>query len=367
MEERELAALLRLLLVPGIGPGRVRALMGHFRNASAVLHASSSGLCRVEGIDQVLAQAIRHAPGEEVTARQITLARQHHSRILTFWDEGFPAVLKTIDDAPVVLFVRGELPAADHSCLAIVGTRQPTTYGAMVTERLTADLVVRGFTIVSGLARGVDTVAHRTALKGGGRTVAVLGSGLDRIYPGENRRLSEDIAHQGALVTEYGFGSKPDAVNFPRRNRIIGGLCLGTLVIEAGEKSGALITAAMALEQGREVFAVPGSIFSQKSIGTHRLIQEGARLVHSVEDILSELTSQLELFRQGDFPSPQLADLTADERRVFGLLTHEPMHIDVVARQSGLASSQALATLLQLEFKNAIRQLPGKMFVRISG
>lgn len=365
MEQNDLIALVRLLMVPGVGPARVRSLIGHFRSATAVLHATTAALCRTDGIDQVLAEAIRQAPAEETATQQLRLAHKHQCQLTTFWDDDFPSPLKAIDDAPAALFVKGELRASDKFSIAIVGTRQPTTYGAMVTERLATDLVARGLTIVSGLARGVDTIAHRAALKAGGRTLAVLGSGLDLIYPSENRRLVEEIVRHGAVISEYFFGTKPDAPNFPRRNRIIGGLSLGTLVIEAGEKSGALITASMALEQGREVFAVPGSIFSPKSIGTHRLIQEGARLVHTADDILSELTAQLELFGKTDRPVIEVADLTDAEQLLFELLTHEPVHIDVLARQANLPSAQALATLLQLEFKNAVKQLPGKMFVRL--
>jgi len=365
MEQNDLLSLLRLLMVPGIGPARVRNLIGHFRSAQSVLQARTPALCRVDGIDQVLAEAIQQAPPEEHAAQQLAILEKHRSSVITFLGKDFPADLKTISDAPVTLFVRGSLLPADKFSIAIVGTRQPTTYGTMVTERLAADLVSSRLTIVSGLARGIDTIAHRTALKAGGRTIAVLGSGLDMIYPAENRRLADEIADSGAVLTEYFFGTKPDAPNFPRRNRIISGLSLGTVVVEAGEKSGALITATMALEQGREVFAVPGNIFSPKSSGTHRLIQEGARLVGSVDDILSELTAQLDLFGKTNRLSPPLASLTDTEQRLFDLLTHEPLHIDALARQANLPSAQVLSTLLQLEFKNGVKQLPGKMFVRV--
>lgn len=365
MEHIDLVALLRLLMVPGVGPARVRSLVGHFRSPSSVMHATTGALCRADGIDQILAEAIRRAPPQHAAEEQLALVNKHRCRLLTFWDDDFPTSLKTIDDAPVALFVKGELHATDKFSIAMVGTRQPTTYGSMVTERLASDLVARGLSIVSGLARGVDTIAHRAALQAGGRTIAVLGSGLDVIYPSENRRLVEEVVKQGALISEYFFGTKPDAPNFPRRNRIIGGLSLGTVVIEAGEKSGALITAAMALDQGREVFAVPGSIFSPKSIGPHRLIQEGARLVHSADDILSELTAQLDLFGPPAAGGRPAVDLTESEQRLYDLLTHEPVHVDVLARQAGLPPAQVLATLLQLEFKNVVKQLPGKMFVSL--
>jgi DNA processing protein len=365
MEQNDLLALLRLLMVPGIGPTRVRNLIGHFRHSAAVLQATTAALCRVNGIDQILAEAIRQAPPDEIAAQQISLLAAHHARIVTFWDDDFPSALKAIDDAPVALFVQGDFQQADKYCIAIVGTRQPTAYGSMVTERLTNDLVARGLAIVSGLARGVDTLAHRSALKAGGRTLAVLGSGLDMIYPPENRRLADEVSANGVVISEYFFGVKPDAVNFPRRNRIIAGLALGVLVIEAGESSGALITAAMALEQGREVFAAPGNIFSPKSIGTHRLIQEGARLVRSADDVLSELTAQLDLFGKANRTPLPASILSEAEQRLFDLLSHEPVHVDALARRANLSSAQALATLLQLEFKNTVKQLPGKMFVKM--
>jgi DNA processing protein len=215
------------------------------------------------------------------------------------------------------------------------------------------------------LARGIDTVAHQTAVRSGGRTIAVLGSGLDVIYPPENRRLAQEISQYGAVVSEYFFGAKPDAVNFPRRNRLISGLTLGTIVIEAGESSGALITAQAALEQGREVFAVPGSIFSPKSLGPNRLIQDGAKLVTNIEDILAELPQQYDMFSKSAITEPPALQLNENEQKIMSLLSHEPMHIDLLARQANMPASQLLAVLLDLEFKNAIKQLPGKFFVKL--
>jgi DNA processing protein len=277
----------------------------------------------------------------------------------------FPALLKKIYDPPVVLFVKGEFQAHDETAIAVVGTRAPTEYGKLTAERLTAALVNRGMTIVSGLARGIDTIAHQTALKSGGRTVAVLGSGLDMIYPPENRRLAQEITPHGVIISEYFFGAKPDASNFPRRNRIISGLAPGTLVIEAGETSGALITASAALEQGREVFAVPGSILSPKSLGPNRLIQDGAKLVTSVDDILAELPPQLDMFSKTPAVASPAIHLTENEQKVLNLLSHEPVHIDQLARQTSMPASQLLAILLDLEFKYALKQLPGKFFIKL--
>jgi DNA processing protein len=207
-------------------------------------------------------------------------------------------------------------------------------------------------------------VAHQTAVKSGGRTIAVLGSGLDTIYPPENRRLAQEISQRGAVISEYFFGAKPEAANFPRRNRLISGLALGTLVVEAGESSGALITAQAALEQGREVFAVPGSIFSPKSVGPNRLIQDGAKLIMSAGDILAELPQQLDIFAHAKAAPPAIA-LNDGEQKIYSLLSHEPIHIDLLARQANVPTSQLLATLLDLEFKNAVKQLPGKFFVKM--
>ncbi|MCI0697652.1 DNA-processing protein DprA [candidate division KSB1 bacterium] len=365
MDYNELSALLQLLSVAGIGPARVRALVGHFRSAAAVLAAPIHALCQVEGIERTLAENIRQANNKSAAEQQLDAAEKHQCRILTFWDAGFPGLLGKIYDPPVVLFVKGELRPEDETAIAVVGTRTPTEYGKIVTERLTTALVVHRLTIVSGLARGVDTVAHQAATKSGGRTIAVLGSGLDIVYPPENRRLAQEISQHGAVISEFFFGAKPDAVNFPRRNRIISGLTLGTIVIEAGESSGALITAQAALEQGREVFAVPGSIFSPKSLGPNRLIQDGAKLITSVDDILAELPQQLDIFSKSQAPAPSALSLNETEQKVVSLLSHEPVHIDLLARQASMPASQLLAVLLDLEFKNAIKQLPGKYFVKM--
>lgn len=366
MNPNELSALLQLLSVPGIGPARVRALVGHFRSPEAVLAATIPALCRVEGIERTLAENIRRANHTATAQQQLELAAKHSCRLVSFWDAEFPTLLKKIYDPPVLLFMKGEFRPADDAAIAVVGTRVPTEYGKLATERLTAALAARRLTIVSGLARGTDTVAHQTALKSGGRTLAVLGSGLDNIYPPENRRLAHEIPQQGALLSEYFFGTKPDAMNFPRRNRIISGLTFGTLVVEAGETSGALITAQAALEQGRDVFAVPGSIFSPKSLGPHRLIQDGAKLVLSVEDILSELPQQLDIFDERKTVEPPAVALNEIEQKVLAQLSHEPIHIDHLARQTNLPISQLLAVLLELELKSLVKQLPNKLFLQIN-
>ncbi len=360
----ELRALLQLTTVPGIGPTRIRALVGHFHSAQAALSASVSALSQVSGIDRTLAENILQHGDADFAARQLEILAQRNARLLTYWDEDYPTLLKKIPDPPALLYMAGELPSSEQSLLAVVGTRAPTQYGKLVVEKLTAELAARGFTIVSGLARGIDTIAHRTALKSGGRTLAVLGSGLDVMYPAENEKLAQEIVTSGAVLSEYPFGAKPDAVNFPRRNRIISGLSLGVLVIEAGLESGAMITANLALEHNREVFAVPGSIMSMKSAGPHQLIREGAKLVHSVDDVLEELLGQLDFFgrqRTEEKPAPELEEKS---KRIYDLLSHEGLHIDELIRKTGLSSAEMMTLLLELEFKNLVKQLPGKFFVK---
>lgn len=361
----ELRFLLQLTTVPSIGPARIRALIAHFHSASAVFSASQAELCRVSGIEQTLAENILRNHDAAFAERQLEVLAARNTHLLTYWDGDYPSLLKKIPDPPVLLYVEGELASSNENLLAIVGTRAPTQYGKMVAEKLTAELASRGFTIVSGLARGIDTVAHRTALKSGGRTLAVLGSGLDVMYPAENEKLAQEIIVNGAVLSEYPFGAKPDAVNFPRRNRIISGLALGVLVVEAGLESGAMITANLALEHNREVFAVPGSILSMKSAGPHQLIREGAKLVHGVDDVLEELMGQLDFFgrqRMEQQPAPELDEKST---RIYQLLSHEGVHIDELIRKSGLSSSEVMTLLLELEFKNVVKQLPGKFFVKM--
>jgi len=361
----ELQALLQLTTVPGIGPTRIRALVAHFHSAQAVCSATAAALCEVSGIERTLAENIRENFDRAFAAQQLEILSQRNTCFLTYWDDDYPALLKKIHDPPVLLYVEGELFSADENVLAIVGTRAPTQYGKMVAEKLTAELAARGFTIVSGLARGIDSLAHRTALKSGGRTLAVLGSGLDVMYPAENENLAKEIAAHGAVISEYPFGAKPDAVNFPRRNRIISGLALGVLIIEAGLESGAMITANLALEHNREVFAVPGSILSMKSAGPHQLIREGAKLVHSVDDVLEELMGQLDFFGRQRAEERPVPELDEKSMRVYQMLSHEGVQIDELIRKSGLSSSEVMTLLLELEFKNLVKQLPGKFFVKM--
>lgn len=361
---KDIEALLKLIMIPGMGSMRIRKLMARFKSPQAVLRASLKDLVTVNGIDEKLATTIKQFKEEDEVKKQIQRIEKYGAKIVTFWDETYPENLKHIYDPPPLLFVRGELKPEDKNSLAIVGTRQPTDYGKLITEKFTAELVRYGFTIVSGLAYGIDTLAHTTALNKGGRTLAILGSGVDIIYPSMNNNLARRIESSGAIISEFPMGTKPDKMNFPRRNRIICGLTLGTLVIEAGERSGALITAAMALEQNREVFAIPGNIDSPKSVGTNQLINQGAKLVSSVEDILEELEPHLERAKRINQQRIAQLNLSNEEKALLNILSNEPKHIDVIAQQTGKSTSQVLAILLSLELKDLVKQLSGKMFIR---
>ena len=360
----DIHALLRLSAVPRIGPQKIRALIAHFRTPQEVLKAPPRELIRVTGIERKLASAIAHfRDGQRFADDQMRRMQRSGARVVTYWDEEFPDLLRKTYDPPALLFVLGSFTPADAVAVAIVGTRAPSPYGEQTAARLAEDLARSGITSVSGLARGIDTVAHVSALSAGGRTIAVIGSGLDVPYPPENRRLMEKIAATAAVASEVPMGTKPDAVNFPRRNRVISGLSLGTVVVESAEDGGAMITASMALDQDREVFAVPGCITERRSVGPNRLIQRGhAKLILGTEDVLEELR----LHRgPGARETPAAsADLTLFERSVYDALGTSPIHIDTLAAACGLSTSDTLVSLLTLEFKGLVRQTVGKMFSR---
>lgn len=357
--------LLRLSSVHLIGSAKIRALLAHFENPADVLKASPRELIRIPGIDKKLASNIAHREkDEEFADDQIRRVNKVGAKIVTIWDKEFPELLKRIYDPPAFMYVLGRFHPKDRQSIAIVGTRAPTLYGQQVAETFSHELCRLGLTIVSGLARGVDTIVHATTLKSDGRTIAVIGSGLDVPYPPENKKMMEQIAETGVVVSEFPMGAKPDATNFPRRNRIISGLSLGTLVIESAEDGGAMITASTALDQDREVFAIPGSIHERRSSGPNKLIQEGrAKLVQNVDDIISELNVKLERGKARKEEPPAI-QLTIFEQKVYDLLGADPLHIDDIAETSENATSDVLVTLLSLEFKGLIKQLPGKMFLK---
>ena len=367
--------LLILTCIPGIGPWRLRALVNHFHEPQEIARASARELIAVEGIEKKTALDIvnfyrRSVPSEALRYAddQLLRLRRTGGRLVTIWEGEYPANLKRIYDPPPLLFVRGSFTAQDDSSIAIVGTRSPTPYGVQIAERFSSGLSKLGLPIISGLARGIDTCAHAAAVKTGGRTIAVIGSGVDIMYPPENAALAGRIIRSGAVVSEYPMGTKPDAGNFPRRNRIISGIALGTVIVETGVEGGAMITAAAALEQNREVFAVPSVIGEKRRSGTNLLIKEGkALLTESVEEIIAELAPRLKSIVQltgaGKTEPPE--DLSLFEQQVYEALGTDPVHIDALAARAGLTTADTLVHLLSLEFKGAVRQMPGKMFLRV--
>jgi len=286
--------------------------------------------------------------------------------VVILGEDGYPSLLREISNPPPILFLRGSLVPADSMAVAVVGSRRPTLAGMEMAKTLAGDLAGAGFTIVSGLARGIDTAAHRGALEAGGRTIAVLGSGIDNLYPPDNAGLADAIAAGGAIVTEFMPGCGPLRQNFPQRNRVISGLALGTVVIEAGERSGALITATCALDENRTVFAVPGTPGYTKSKGANKLIKEGARLVESARDVLDDLAPEIG-FKKAQIGLRLLPDLCEVENQVVGLLSDAPLHVDEVSRHLGMRSSTVLCIMLSLETKGLARSLPGKFYVLEKG
>ena len=362
--------ILVLSRIPGVGSARLRGLIARFGSAGAVASAHPSSLCAVEGIEAKTAERVRaffRSAAAEEAARfadgQIRRAQSTGASLVTLWDAPYPLLLKNIYDPPPLLFVRGTLPGADAGAVAVVGTRRPSAYGLEMAERLSAALAACGLTVASGLARGIDAAAHAACLRAGGRTVAVIGSGLDVMYPAEHRTLAENIACSGAVLSELPFGSSPDAANFPRRNRIVSGMSLATLVVETAPAGGAMITAAMALDEGRDVFAVPSAVSCRRPSGTNLLIREGkAKLTECVEDILAEIAPRL--VPPPVAPRAPQEALSLFEQPVFDALGDEPLHVDVLASRARIAPAEALARLLALEFKGIVRQMPGKRFVR---
>jgi DNA processing protein len=349
-----------LNMVKGIGAARLRALLEIFGDARTAWEAPAEALRGtglpggiVENLLKLRAGVNLDAVWERIQAQGI--------RVLIWDDDAYPRRLREIANPPPVLYLRGELVETDEWAVAIVGTRRITAYGRQVAERIAAHLAAAGVTVVSGLALGVDTVAHQTALDAGGRTLAVLGSGVDRIYPARNRKLAARIMENGALISDYPPGTPPEASNFPPRNRIISGLSLATVVVEAGEKSGALITADFAAEQGRDVFAVPGNVLAPQSRGTNRLIQNGAFPLLDPQEILDALDlNRVVEHRQARVVLP--ADAT--EAQLFDLLGHEPLHVDEIRARTGLPIEQVTAALALMELKGMVRQVGGMRYVR---
>ena len=367
MDTRE--ALIALNLIEGVGPVRARSLIEHFGEAPKILAASKHELLRVRNIGDDTAEKISGWEKSIDLAGELKRIADFGCHVLISSDENYPASLREIYDPPLVLYVKGELTAKDKNAVAMVGSRQTTHYGIETARKLAYQLAYVGVTVVSGGARGIDTAAHQGALSAKGRTVAVLGTGINIIFPTENAELFERIAANGAVITQFPFNRPADKQSFPIRNRIVAGMTLGTVVVEANLSSGALITANFATEYGRQIFAVPGRIDSPRSKGCHELIKKGAKLCEGAEDVLSEFEYLFPTSNRPAAPNetgvlPAL-ELSANEQKVFDALkTDDELTTDEVIRASGLPSSAVSVTLLSLEMKRVVRQLPGKLFVR---
>jgi len=361
-------ALVALNLIEHVGPIRLRQLLEHFGEAPEVLRASKQQLLQVRNIGEETAEAIANWEKTIDLNGELKRITEFGCRIVTQTDSEYPELLRQIYDPPILLYVKGQMLPKDKNAVAMVGSRMTTHYGMEAARRLAYQLAYVGVTVVSGAARGIDSAAHQGALSGKGRTIAVLGTGINLVFPSENRELYERIASNGALITQFPFNRKPDKQSFPIRNRIVAGMTLGTVVVEANLTSGALITANFAVEYGRQVFAVPGRIDSPRSKGCHELIKKGAKLFEGAEDILSEFEY---LFPASNRPPSAgetgvlpAIELSENEQKVYDALDHEESSIDEVIRGSGLPSSAVSVALLSLEMKRVVRQLPGKLFVK---
>ncbi|MDH4231642.1 MAG: DNA-processing protein DprA [Nitrospirota bacterium] len=349
-----------LSMVQDIGPVTSRKLLAAFGSPEAIFHADAEALHSVQGLSRERAGNIRKFNRWDEVDKYAGMIGKKGISVVPFQDDRYPEVLREIEGAPIVLYMKGSYHPDDRFGIAVVGSRQHSPYGESVTQRISAELAAAGFTVISGLARGIDTLAHKSALAGGGRTIAVLGSGPDVCYPPENRGLTERIAASGCVISEFLPGTLPNRENFPRRNRLISGLSLGILVVEATDNSGSLITAGYALEQNKEVFAVPGNITSRNSEGTNKLIRQGAKIVLKAEDIIEELAPVLKGYIR--IKKKESAALQGDEERVCMMLSREPKHVDLISRESGLSVNQLLNLLLALELKGIVKQASGKRF-----
>jgi len=366
---KKLTSLKALLSIERIGPILFLNLLTRFSSIENIFSASPHELKKAGNIGNTLARRIIDA-GKKLddfriaTEKEIDVVTKLGGEIITYFDEDYPQLLKQISSPPVILYTVGKIKEASENTVAVVGTRRPTAYGKLQAERFVKELTGNGITIVSGLARGIDTIAHNSALKYGGRTIAVIGSGLDIIYPSENKKLAKMIEEKGAVISEYPPGTKPDAQNFPKRNRIISGLSLGSLIVETKINGGAMYTANFALEQNREVFAVPGNLGVPQSEGANFLIKKnGAKLVQTVQDILDELNIFIDTKKERKEISP-LPDLSLFEKQIYDVLSNKPLHVDKISEAARMNAAECSVHLLTLEFKGLVKALPGKMFAR---
>ncbi|MEG6615745.1 DNA-processing protein DprA [Peptococcaceae bacterium 1198_IL3148] len=349
------------LMLPGSGK-TVWQIIDHFGGVEPAWHAGEKAFKGVPGIKSSTIESIIYQRRRINLEQEVTRLEKHGVAFITFDDDNYPIMLKEIFDPPPVLFVRGQLNSLAGTGVALVGSRKATAYGKTVAQRLAGELTVSGVNIISGMARGIDTAAHQGALAAGGYTIAVLGCGLDVVYPRENKALMYEIIEHGAVITEFPLGSAPEPWHFPARNRIISGLSQGVVVVEAADKSGALITADFALEQGKEVMAVPGSIYSNMSKGSHKLLKQGAKLVTEAADILEELGLEV-LFDNIELASSHGLKLSVTEQQIYNILQGDPLHLEDILRQVELSSQDVMAALMFLEVKKLVKKLPGKMYV----
>ena len=354
-----------LNMVGEVGPVRLRKLLGAFGSASRILTAKSGELRRVDGIGAEVAEAIAKWEEHVDLAGELRRIQEFGAKVVTQEDPEYPRMLREIHNPPMVLYVWGELQEKDVHAIGVVGARAASHYGLQCAKKLSYQLAYAGITVVSGLARGIDTAAHQAALAAKGRTIAVIGSGLSKLYPPENLGLAELIAKSGAVVSEYPMERSADRQTFPYRNRIVAGWGSGILVVEAALNSGALITAGQAIEQGRSVYAVPGPIDRPTSLGSNRLIQQGAKLVLDAGDILDEMHALFPSVTPAKTPVPSLELLSEEERQVFAAISDEETPIDSIIEKSGLPTGKVSSTLLALEMKHWVRQLPGQHFVKL--
>ena len=364
MERTDRELLVGLNLIPQLTPKRAKVLFRKFESFEEIWRAPGARFSAIFG-SSVIGEAIASGRSEGAIDEELAKAEEMGIRIVTLVDEEYPSLLREIDDPPLVLYAAGELPIDTARAIAIVGTRRASRYGNLVAGRFASRLALRGITIVSGLAAGIDSAAHQGALDVGGKTIAVLGSALDCIYPKRNRALFERIASHGTVISEYPLGTKPAKWTFPQRNRIISGLSRGVIVVQAPERSGALITARLALEQGREVFAVPGNITSLVSAGTNRLIKQGAQLIDDVEEVLEEFPDLRSIARSpAEEPKPEETPLGAREKRVYELIGLEPVHVDDIIARADLSPTEASHVLLLLQLEGLIEEVEGGRYIR---
>jgi DNA processing protein len=361
-------AYLALNLIPHIGPVRIRKLVEHFGTPEAVLAAKTHQIAAVNGFDQKLATAMADWENQIDLTGELRKINDRQLTLLTQEDELYPDLLRQVPSAPFLLYVWGHLTKRDHNAIGVVGSRQATHYGLSAAKKLSFQIAYAGYTVISGLARGIDTAAHEAALAAKGRTIAVIGSGIGKLYPPENQALAERIAENGAVLSEYPVDRIADKQTFPYRNRIVAGWSCSLLVIEAPGRSGSLITAQQALETGRAIYAVPGPIDKPTSLGCNRLIQQGAKLIVDGNDILDDLNSLFPTAPQAPKtqpPPPPVAELTLEEKILYDALGTEETHIDDLTARSGLTPATVSATLMRLEMKRLLKPLPGRRYVKL--